>query len=239
MADHSCSRCGGPRGPRLSGLCSWCHKLASHCWICGTDRDAGNGACDACRELFRTKLGPLYDDERRSAMSQPKRFDVIEHRDALQRIANAYRTYSQKRRALEDQNLSPNARARELAKLEEQSRHRRDPLPSWARDEIMKLRAESAKHRVQAKEAHSKLRRDEALDVVAQAVAELGMDPLLTFAVLNTDQVLAELEPDEPDFGEQVRNRLTALLTDEPRLAMPPVSKLSKLQKSGVKAVRR
>jgi len=117
MAEHSCSRCGGPRGPRLNGLCEWCQKLGAHCWVCGTDRNADVGVCDSCREMFRTKVGPFYDDERRDTMHQ--KFDVTDYRAALKKIEGAYVTYLTKRRALEDQNLGRDARARELAKLEE------------------------------------------------------------------------------------------------------------------------
>ncbi len=112
------------------------------------------------------------------------------------------------------------------------SRHKLDRLPEWARDEITKsragsakLRAEAAKRRVEAKNARAQLRRHEALDVIAQAVHELGMDPRLTLAVLTTQRALADLEPDAPDFSDQVHRRLEALLGDEQRLnASPPAS---------------
>jgi len=106
------------------------------------------------------------------------------------------------------------------------SRHRLDRLPEWARVEMTKLRAESAKlraeaakRRVEAKEARAKLRSHEALDVIAKAVAQNGMDPTLTLAVLTTDRSLADLEADEPDFPDQVNRRLGALLRDESQLS--------------------
>ncbi len=119
MTERICGRCGGPRGARLNGLCDWCNKVTAHCWICAADLDANGGMCGECRETFRRKVGPFYDDERERRSTMPQKFDVTEHRAALKRIQDAYRTYLQKRRALEDQNLSREARPRELAKLEE------------------------------------------------------------------------------------------------------------------------